>query len=62
MNKTASSSKIEEIVCDEVQDKPVSGYRLFDMDILKNLICSLACPERSQTMLDFVEQFNMKKV
>ena len=25
MNKTASSSKIEEIVCDEVQDKPISG-------------------------------------
>ena len=31
------------------------------MDILKNLICSLACPECSLTMLDFVEQFNMKK-
>ena len=25
MHKTASSSKIEEIVCDEVQDKPISG-------------------------------------
>ena len=37
MNKTASSSKIEEIVCDEVQDKPISGYRLFHMDILKKL-------------------------
>ena len=31
------------------------------MDILINLICSLACPECSLTMLDFVEQFNMKK-
>ena len=60
MNKTTSSSKIEEIVCDEVQDKPISGYRLFDMDILKNLICSLACPEYSLTMLDFVEQFNKR--
>ena len=61
IDETASSSKIEEIVCDEVQDKHISGYRLFDMDILKNLICSLACPECSMTMLDFVEQFNMKK-
>ena len=60
MNKIASSLKIEEIVCDEVQDKPISGCRLFDM-ILKNLICSLACPECSLTMLDFVEQFNMKR-
>ena len=31
------------------------------MDILKNLICSLACPECSLIMLDFVEQFNMNK-
>ena len=31
------------------------------MDILKNLVCSFARPECSRTMLDFVEQFNMKK-
>ena len=37
VDETASSSKIEEIVCDEVQDKHISGYRLFDMDILKKL-------------------------
>lgn len=64
MNKTASSSKIQDIgsYSNQIEDQSTTtGYRLFDMEILTSLICSLACPECSETMLDFVEQYDMKK-